>query len=54
MEICGAILFTALFPLLSPASWGLSDCVVDGNFKIIFNVQRLSQVYTGYCHEEGK
>lgn len=54
MEICLAILFTALFPLVAHTSWGLSDCVVDGNFRTKFNGLRLREVYPGCGYEEGK
>lgn len=54
MEICLAILFTALFPLVAHTSWGLSDCVVDGNFRIKSNGLRLREVYPGCGYEEGK
>lgn len=52
MEICAAVPFTALFPLVAPTSWSLSDCAVDGNFRIKFNGRRLSEVYPGCGYEE--
>ncbi|XP_035877640.1 transient receptor potential cation channel subfamily M member 6 isoform X1 [Phyllostomus discolor] len=45
MEICLAIVFTALFPLVTPTSWGLSDCVVNGNFRIKLSGLRQREVY---------
>ncbi|XP_045696413.1 transient receptor potential cation channel subfamily M member 6 isoform X4 [Phyllostomus hastatus] len=45
MEICLAIVFTALFPLVTHTSWGLSDCVVDGNFRIKLSGLRRREVY---------
>lgn len=54
MEICLAILFTALFPLVALRNWSLSDCMVDENFRIKFNGLRLNEVYPGCGYEEGK